>query len=129
MNHPSYILKENDSHLVIQDGVEVITKWLLDSALCYSVTKVTLGKDVKKIEKEVFEEWQLLTKVHFNDALEEVGEGAFLNCRSLKEIDFHNVKSVSEYTFVGCFSLTRIRFNNALEKVGANACQDFSFKN
>ena len=62
MDHPLYILKENDTHLVIHDGVEVITRDLLFRTLRSSVgeltlnrnlrdsiTKVTLGKDLKEM--------------------------------------------------------------------------------
>jgi hypothetical protein len=53
-----------------------------------------------------------MTIANLGEVLEEIGEGAFYECLSLREISIPpTVKAIKDRTFSGCSSLTRVVFS------------------
>lgn len=93
-----------DSTVVIPDGIQVIaTDAFKDNVY---VKSVVIPKSVKEIQSYAF--WGSgITNVTIGAGLEEIGDYAFANCKSLATVDIpENVKRIGLYAFEDNISLT-----------------------
>lgn len=83
-----------------------------DKTYWEEISKVIIPKTVKEISDYAFYGMSNLETVEFAEgsALESVGNGAFMNCKSLAEIALPDaeLESVGEKAFMNCESLTEI---------------------
>lgn len=83
---------------------------------CTSLKKVVIGTGLKKMDNYYggcFQDCSKLINVEIKSkVLTSVGEGTFLNCRSLKKIEFPvSVTSIGQRVFEGCNVLSNIYMN------------------
>ncbi|MBQ3234984.1 MAG: leucine-rich repeat domain-containing protein [Clostridia bacterium] len=121
-----YALGRMDSSFTIPDGVSNIAV----GAFAYSefLTSVTIGNDVKSIEKEAFYNCSSLVTVAFEDnsQLTSIGDYAFSDCSKLASIEIPSgVTSIDNYAFCECSSLAAVAFedNSQLTSIG-----DYAFE-
>jgi hypothetical protein len=63
-----------------------------------------------------------LKKIRIPESVFEVGDGAFMNCKKLKSVYFHEgTEIIDEYAFYGCDALEQISLPNTLNYVGGSA--------
>lgn len=109
----------NDEVIIIPDEWkgEKITK--IASGVfkhCYSLKKVSLGKNIKSIESFAFQSCSNLKEIRNTHNLTYIGERSFCNCSSLSEFSFNNnLLHIGEYSFkgtnLGFFKMpTKIKF-------------------
>ncbi len=92
--------------------------------------RVTIGSNVKNIPQKLFYSNESSTAPKIinltfekNSICESIGERAFYNCSSLKNIEIpENITSIGKSAFQGCTELIEINYN-------AVACSDFSQEN
>ena len=71
-----------------------------------TVTSVTIPDGVETIQKYAFWGCKKLSEVKLPKSCETISEYAFTNCVLLENVNFENVKVVSDYAFAGCESLS-----------------------
>lgn len=80
--------------------------------------KIIIPDTLKKIGHEEFAYDNLLEEVVFEDGLEEIETGAFLNCASLKKVSLpSSLKKIGLGAFRGCTTLKTVEFNEGLETI------------
>ena len=73
------------------------------------IKTVTFGSEVATVGDEAFADCSSLRQIVFSDIMEEIGSSAFDRCTSLQEITIpKNVDSIAAYTFAECKSLRQI---------------------
>ena len=73
------------------------------------IKTVTFGAEVATVGDEAFADCSSLRQIVFSDIMEELGSCAFDRCTSLQEITIpKNVDSIAAYTFAECKSLRQI---------------------
>lgn len=73
------------------------------------IKTVTFGAEVATVGDEAFADCSSLRQIVFSDIMEELGSCAFDRCTSLQEITIpKNVDSIAAYTFADCSSLRQI---------------------
>ena len=77
-----------------------------------SIIEVCIGEGTTEIGHHAFAQYENLERVEFPDSLETVGEGAFQNCYSLRDIN---------WAFNYCNSLEEIIIPDGVEYIGAYA--------
>lgn len=77
-----------------------------------NLKEITLGKNIKEIERLAFLNCKKLEKVDLS-YVEEIGRNAFENCISLKRIEL-NLRDVLGGVFMGCSGLESVVLNNTL---------------
>jgi len=93
-----------------------------DEVVPRDVIRVRVHPSVKVIKEKAFYEREQLTTVILNHGLEEIGEGAFRQCSSLRGIDVPpTVKSIKNEAFKECSALTTVTLHDGLEEIGAYA--------
>ena len=76
------------------------------------------------IPKNAFRNSQFLKRVTISN-VKEIGDSAFYNCVSLKEVSIsEGLEMIDEYAFKGCVYLTDIVLPESLKEIGANAFKD-----
>ena len=132
--------------IVIEDGVTNVGDNLIYQ---YSgggeITEISLGKDIKRIGNNAFENCNNVVDFSLPGKLEEIGVAAFQHCDSLKKIEIPDsvkilgnncfsgcqdliavklpsgLKNISDYVFLECWSLTTISLPSAIESIGEEA--------
>lgn len=85
---------------------------------------IEIPTSVKIIGPYSFDNCAFLESVNFKDlsSLEEIGTGAFQNCRDLIEVDLCNsVIVIGDYAFYRCTSLTKIETPASLQEIGVSS--------
>ena len=107
--------------VVIPEGVEAINKYAF--YYCSALTDVTLPTTCKTIGKYAFAKCDMLENVNF-DNVKIVSDYAFYNCQSLSCEDIGGAKTANIYT-VGDFGFANTRFSHLeltrLSRVGVSA--------
>ena len=88
------------------------------------IEKVIIPKTVKKISDYAFYGMNNLKTVSIDSGsiLESIGEGAFMNCKSLASITLpKGVNKIGTGAFAGCSSLTSFLIGANVSQIGANA--------
>ena len=76
---------------------------------CSSLTSVTIGNSMTRIEDSAFCGCSSLTSVTIPDSVTSIGERAFWGCSSLTSVTIPNsVTSIGKYAFNNCTSLTSV---------------------
>ena len=87
---------------------------------CANLTEATIA--VPALPTQMFNACSSLTTVTLLEGVEEIGQGAFGNCRELVEISFPStLKSIGYQAFYGDTSLTDLTFQSGLESIGDQA--------
>lgn len=91
-----------------------------------TVTSVVIPDGVETIQKYAFYGCTKLGSVTLPESCETIGAYAFTNCAVLENVNFDNVKIVSDYAFSGCASLSCSELGGAnLEKLYAIGAYGF----
>ena len=89
------------------------------------VTEVTIPEGIEEIGKGAFKNCKELTKVTLPSTLETICTGAFEGCTSLRSIKFpEGVKTIQRNAFNGCTSLWNVRIPTSVEHIGPNAFRE-----
>ena len=89
-----------------------------------ALTKVIFGENVQEIGTSAFEHDFYLTSVVFNNAgnLKIIGEEAFTNCISLKEMQLpKGLTGIAKHAFLNCKKLESVIVPSTCENVGTGA--------
>lgn len=80
----------------------------------YTLTATAVGaKAFRKLKK--------LTKVTFGKNVKKIGTSAFANCPKLKTIKFKNVTSIGKKAFYNCKAIKKVTIGNKVTTVGKSA--------
>lgn len=82
------------------------------------------GTQIMVIEKYAFSRSVNLENVKFPSSLEEISEGAFFECISLRHIEFpqdSNLRKIGNDAFYGCEQLVNFKFPSKIESIGKTA--------
>ena len=78
-----------------------------------TVEDLTLPKGLVEIGEGAFTECRKLKNITLPNTLMSIRECAFIHCSSLEEIDIpENVKSLDELVFGGCYRLKRVKIHS-----------------
>ena len=124
--------KKSAAKLKILDTVKIGGKTYnvtgIAAAACSGMkklTELTIGKKVKTIEKDAFEDCVKLAKVSGGSSVQSIGDEAFENCKALKAFTLGSkVKKIGEEAFNWCSALVTITVRTTLltaKNVGKNA--------
>ncbi len=88
-----------------------------------TVTKVTLGKNIRTIGEQAFANCSFLTSVTLPDGLCEIGKQAFQSCRALATpiVLPDSLTVLSEQAFEYCRAIPSVTFGSGIEEIGGNA--------
>ncbi len=88
---------------------------------CTALTQITIPSTVTNLENRAFK-GSGLTSVVVPDTVTKTGYEVFMNCASLKEVDFtEGVSMLQPCTFMNCTSLTKFEFTDNMCRIRANA--------
>ncbi|CAJ1939037.1 unnamed protein product [Cylindrotheca closterium] len=88
------------------------------------VERIKIDASLKAIPHGLFDSYDELVEVDFSEAmaLESIGNSAFANCDSLKEMHLSpNVKTIGKKAFENCYAVTTMTFGDSLEFIGESA--------
>lgn len=94
------------------------------------IKHVAFADGITKIGAHSFEGFEKITDITIPDSVEKIGESAFCNCTSLKEISkmSKNITEIDDYAFTGCKVLGKIPgytieadFEPTIERIGIEA--------
>lgn len=84
-----------------------------------TLTDITIGKYIKKIDENTFYGCTSLTNITFGSSVTEIGDYAFEDCISLTNITLGNsITTIGSCAFSGCTSLTNITWGNSITTIG-----------
>ncbi len=84
-----------------------------------SVTKVTIGENVKEIAGDAFNGTTSLAQIILPESLESLGPEAFVNCTALEKINLpEGLKRIEAGVFLRCTALTEIVLPDSLTEIG-----------
>jgi hypothetical protein len=89
---------ETIKYLTIPDSV-----WGIQEINQDNLKTISFGKGIKEIPSNICYEYKYLTTVKFNSSLTKIGDFAFCNCTSLKQVTIpQTVETIGECAFSGC---------------------------
>lgn len=109
---------------VVVDGKECKVEAVSAGAFAGNkkLEQVTLGKNIKKIEKKAFSGCKNLKEVTLSNKVTTVGAESFSGCTSLKKVSLpDNVKKIGNKAFQGCKSLKNVSIGKAAKVKGGAA--------
>lgn len=87
-----------------------------------TLTKITLGQNVKTIGKSAFFGCSSLEYIYLPDSIVSIGASAFQNCYSLKEVTIPSkLEEISPFMFAYCQKLTAIEIPANIKTIGEGA--------
>ena len=90
---------------------------------------VTFGSNVKVVGNEAFRNCSSLREVTLNDGLENIGENVFTECQSLESISIPgSVTRIGSNAFGFCDNLGEVTLNEGLEVIGDGAFYNTSLE-
>ena len=85
------------------------------------LSKVTFGKNVKKIGASAFASCPKLKTIKFKNVTG-IGSKAFYNCKSIKKVTIGNkVTTIGKNAFAKCKKITQVTFGKKVKKINAKA--------
>jgi hypothetical protein len=114
------------SAIALEEGPDYFIYYVrLGETIPWNVTHVRIHSSVRVIKEKAFRGRRQLMIVFLNDGLEEIGECAFEECRSLRSIVIPNaVKTIRSGAFSDCLGLTAITLGDGLEEIGVAAFEN-----
>ena len=89
---------------------------------CYSLKNVIVNnQEAMSVLGEAFANCYSLENIVLPDSIETIGDWAFYDCRSLKNINTSNIRSIGYGAFSGCTSLKEIILPSSLTEIGGSA--------
>lgn len=111
----------NISNLTIPDGVESIDRYAF--YYLFSISNLNLN-GVKSVGEAAFYNVPSLKEVNFGSALEEIGDQAFRMCTQISKVEFPStLRRIGNASFLMCYGIKSVKFNEGLEAIGNNAFQ------
>ena len=105
----------------IPSNVTEISSYVFEG--CTNLKNITWGEKVTSIGDYAFSGCYFLEDLCFNNnsTIENIGEGAFRQCISLKEVIIPNsIKNVAEYAFYGCTNIKNAVIGKEAVYIGKN---------
>lgn len=122
-------IKDPGKSLVLKDGAVYSSDLSVLFSAGNASGKLILPKETKQIYSYAFEGNLSVTEIVMPDGFEKVGEGAFLNCTSLKNVDLGGTSVIETNAFCGCTSLKSITLSKSVSDIQGNpfcACSELS---
>ena len=93
---------------------------------CSSLIEIVIEAQIKKIERDTFSGCTSLQKIELkSNILTKIGDQAFLNCTSLKNVNIPDtVTCIDNNAFEHCIKLTSLELPGKLKIIGRSAFQD-----
>ena len=89
------------------------------------ITKVVLPNTLTKLGEGAFRNCKSLKEVVLPESLTEIGKEAFLGCEALEKVNIpNNVTALNERVFSGCVNLTGIEIPSGMKKIKTEAFND-----
>ena len=85
------------------------------------MTKITLGKSLKRIDAASFKGCVSLKTINIPESLRSLGDNSFDGCIALATIDMNKISYLGVESFKGCSALNNIDFGKELLSIGRNA--------
>lgn len=87
---------------------------------CQKLSKVTLPKTIKKIDKLAFLNCYALSEITIPESVTEIGDAAFQNCLMLQKADIKGkIQSLTTGAFYNCQLLSEVTLPDTLTYIGA----------
>lgn len=83
-----------------------------------------LGKDIIEIGAGAFKDLISLIEVKGTDTLTKIGDYAFYNCLSLKEISLNSILYIGKEVFAGCLSIEKVCINSQVKHIEKEAFKE-----
>jgi len=94
------------------------------------ITEATLNNNIQNISNGAFQYCKSLKKISIPNTVTSIGENAFTQCTELTEAKLPNgLKTIEDGTFWGCSKLQSITIPESVTSIGSNAfrgCSEFS---
>ena len=84
----------------------------------YTVPDEYNGIPIKEIADDAFLGHTGIERITISDSVTTIGNNAFKNCISLKNISFGGVTTIKEYAFEGCTALTEVVIGENVTSIG-----------
>lgn len=93
-----------------------------------NISQVEFGDNVTSIGNYLFRGFNAITEITLPDSVEEIGIGAFSECRNLRYIGFNPEKlmSIKDFAFYKCSSLEEFRYAYNVIELGRGAFMECS---
>lgn len=111
----------NSKHFIIEDGILYSADHRIVYGLIYFHSDIIIDKRAKIISSNAF--WSnrpncelIIKTVNFNN-IEEIGDKAFLSCKSIETVNLSEVKKIGEWAFSDCTSLRFIMLSSQLSTI------------
>lgn len=122
----------NDSELTIPDTIDDHKVTEIEKGVfsgCNSLTRVSIGKNVKVIGDSAFSGCTSLKSVTLPDGLERLSYEAFSGCSNLESITMPaDLKTIEGYAFDKCSRLKEIALSESVTTIGSRAFQGTGLK-
>ena len=80
------------------------------------------GLPITSIADDAFANNGTITKITIGANIREIGENAFKNCSELESVEFsENLKTIGAYAFQGCTALSSVELPDSVTEIGAYA--------
>lgn len=90
-----------------------------------NIPKLVFPKGIKRIDREVYKESNLLTEISLGDEMEELGNSALEQCKWLQSVSgTEKIKVIGSRAFFGCIRLEQIDELKSLEVLGERAFEN-----
>lgn len=111
---------ESLEYVEIPESILKIGNWAFSN--CFSLKEVDIPVGLSEIGVRAFSQATGLTTVNFpyNGNIK-ISEGAFENCRSIKELLINGVREIGQEAFIGCTGMTLLEIMNETEFIGTKA--------
>ena len=123
-------------NLTIGDGIKKLEAGAFENSRCYDVKlpngadidkacfmdsrlhEITLPNDLCCIKADTFMRCKSLKKIDGGASVRNIGNRAFAYCKKLTNLQFDNIKSVGDSSFIGCKGLHTLTLGNEIQRLG-----------
>ena len=114
-------MKDSDYSELTTIGEEAFYECKALTEFCSDMAFVMPG-NLATIGNRAFYNCRTIAKVDFNESVSSLGEGAFQDCTSLKQVVLSSkLETISKYAFAGCNNLVGVTFKTGNKTIGEYA--------